>query len=106
MSEGKFELYADRSGKFRFRIKSADGQVIYESDAYPTREDCLEGIKVMKHIVCQAPIEDRTEQVRYLMSSMKPMEIMLETLKPIDLDGEIIAQKNQNGSITLYEVVK
>jgi uncharacterized protein YegP (UPF0339 family) len=106
MSESKFEVFVDSIGKFRFRIRSADGQVISESEAYQTKEDCLEGIKVMKHVVPHAIIEDRTEHVRNLMPSMKPMEITLETLRLIDLDGEIIAQKNQNGSITLYEVVK
>jgi len=31
---GKFELYMDKSGKFRFRLKASNGQVIATGEAY------------------------------------------------------------------------
>jgi hypothetical protein len=31
---GKFELYKDAAGKFRFRLKAANGEIIASSEAY------------------------------------------------------------------------
>jgi hypothetical protein len=107
LPEPKFEWFKDKAGKFRFRLVAANGETIAVSEAYSSKKACVNGIEsVKKNAPIAKTVEDRTEQVRYLMSSMKPMELTLETLRPVDLDGEIIAQKNQNGSITLYEVVK
>ena len=34
---GKFELYKDKAGKFRFRLKASNGQVIAVGEAYETK---------------------------------------------------------------------
>jgi uncharacterized protein YegP (UPF0339 family) len=34
MMAGKFEVYKDRSGKFRFRLKASNGQVVATGEAY------------------------------------------------------------------------
>ena len=44
----KFELYRDRQGLFRFRLKSRNGKVIGISDAYRTKAGALEGIESVK----------------------------------------------------------
>ena len=31
---GKFEVYTDKSGKFRFRLKAANGQIIASGEGY------------------------------------------------------------------------
>jgi uncharacterized protein YegP (UPF0339 family) len=33
---GKFEVYKDRAGKFRFRLKASNGQVVATGEAYET----------------------------------------------------------------------
>ena len=33
---GKFEVYKDRSGKFRFRLKASNGQVVAKEDLIPS----------------------------------------------------------------------
>ncbi|MBQ9082326.1 MAG: YegP family protein [Clostridia bacterium] len=40
----KFEMYADKAGEFRFRLKASNGQVIVTSEGYKTKESCLNGI--------------------------------------------------------------
>ncbi len=40
----KFEMYADKAGEFRFRLKATNGQVIATSEGYKTKESCLNGI--------------------------------------------------------------
>ena len=45
---GKFEVYEDKSGKFRFRLKASNGQVIASGQAYSTKESCLKGIESVR----------------------------------------------------------
>ena len=40
----KFELYTDRKGEFRFRLKAGNGQVIAEGRGYKAKKGCLNGI--------------------------------------------------------------
>ena len=47
---GKFELFTDNAGKYRFRLKASNGQVIVASQAYASKKSALEGIEsVRKH---------------------------------------------------------
>lgn len=34
---GKFEVYEDRAGRFRFRLKASNGQVVAVGEAYATK---------------------------------------------------------------------
>jgi len=35
---GKFELYEDKAGKYRFRLKASNGQVIASGHGYSSNE--------------------------------------------------------------------
>ena len=54
----KFEWYADKAGKFRFRLKAGNGEVIAVSEAYNTKDSCLNGIESVKK---NAPAADVVE---------------------------------------------
>ena len=42
---GKFELYQDKSGEFRFRLKAGNGEVIAtSSESYESKAGALNGI--------------------------------------------------------------
>ncbi|MEM9133047.1 MAG: YegP family protein [Actinomycetota bacterium] len=41
---GKFEVYKDKAGKFRFRLKAGNGEVIATGEAYNTKAACKKGI--------------------------------------------------------------
>ncbi len=45
---GKFEIYKDKAGKHRFRLKAGNGQVIAVSEAYESRDSCVNGIESVK----------------------------------------------------------
>lgn len=45
---GKFELYTDVAGKYRFRLKASNGQVIATSQGYTTKRAATEGIESVK----------------------------------------------------------
>ena len=41
---GKFELYTDKAGKYRFRSKAGNGEVIASSEAYESKARAKGGI--------------------------------------------------------------
>jgi uncharacterized protein YegP (UPF0339 family) len=40
----KFEVYADKRGEFRFRLKARNGEIIAVGEAYKAKASCLNGI--------------------------------------------------------------
>lgn len=40
----KFEIYADKSGELRFRLKAKNGQIIATGEGYKAMKSCLNGI--------------------------------------------------------------
>lgn len=42
---GKFEIYTDKGGEFRFRLKAGDGQTILASEGYKTKASCMNGVE-------------------------------------------------------------
>ena len=45
-----FQIYKDKAGKHRFRLKAKNGENIISSQAYASRTTCMKGIKsVAKH---------------------------------------------------------
>lgn len=45
---GKFEIYKDKSNKFRFRLKAGNGEVIAVGEAYESKAGCLSGIESVR----------------------------------------------------------
>jgi len=45
---GKFEVYKDKAGEFRFRLKAANGQNILASEGYSQKSSCLNGIESVR----------------------------------------------------------
>lgn len=45
---GKFEVYKDKAGKYRYRLKAGNGQVILSGEAYNSKNACMEGIDSVK----------------------------------------------------------
>ena len=48
MPEPVFEWYCDKAGKFRFRLKAANGEVVAVSEAYNSKEAVVKGIESVK----------------------------------------------------------
>ena len=40
----KFEVYTDKAGEFRFRLKATNGQIIAVGEGYKAKAGCLNGI--------------------------------------------------------------
>lgn len=52
----KFEVYADKAGEFRFRLKATNGQVIAVSEGYKALAGCMNGIESVKKNAVDAQI--------------------------------------------------
>ena len=48
MAYPKYQIYKDKSGKFRFRLFAANAKNILHSEGYNTRGACLNGIASVK----------------------------------------------------------
>ena len=57
---GKFEVYQDAKGEYRFRLKAGNGQVIATGEAYTTKKACLNGIESIRKNAPDAKLDDRT----------------------------------------------
>lgn len=45
---GTFELFKDKKGEFRFRLKSGNGEIVLASEGYKDRAGALNGIDSVK----------------------------------------------------------
>ena len=52
----KFEIYTDKAGEFRFRLKATNGQIIAVSEGYKALASCLNGIESVKKNAVEAKI--------------------------------------------------
>ncbi len=57
---GKFELYKDKTGKFRFRLKASNGQIIAVGEAYESKSAAMNGIESVKKNAADAKVDDQT----------------------------------------------
>ncbi|TGL33419.1 YegP family protein [Leptospira perdikensis] len=56
----KFEIYKDKAGEFRFRLKAANGEIIASSEGYASKQSCENGIASVKNNAAAAEIVDQT----------------------------------------------
>ena len=54
----KFEIYRDKAGEFRFRLKAANGEPILASEGYTAKVNCKNGIASVRKNVVDAPVEE------------------------------------------------
>ena len=52
----KFEVYTDKAGEFRFRLKALNGQIIAVSEGYKAMASCMNGIESVKKNAIDAKI--------------------------------------------------
>lgn len=56
---GKFEIYEDKAGEFRFRLKAGNGQVILASEGYKAKSGVTNGVESVRK---NAPDDARYER--------------------------------------------
>lgn len=54
----KFEVYTDKAGEFRFRLKASNGEIIATGEGYKSKAGCLNGIESIKKNAPEASVVD------------------------------------------------
>ena len=52
----KFEMYVDKAGEYRFRLKARNGEIIAVSEGYTAKASCENGIESVKKNAADAEI--------------------------------------------------
>ena len=58
---GKFEIYKDKAGKFRFRLKAGNGEIIASGEAYESKAAVKNGVASVQKNAAEAAVVDLTE---------------------------------------------
>ncbi|MBQ6450924.1 MAG: YegP family protein [Solobacterium sp.] len=54
----KFEIYTDKAGETRFRLKAKNGQIIAVSEGYKSKKSALNGIESVRKNAVDSPITE------------------------------------------------
>src|SRR5689334_4236954 len=57
---GKFEVYRDRSGRFRWRLKAGNGEPIASGEAYDTKAGAVRATQAVQRAAAGATLSDLT----------------------------------------------
>ena len=53
---GKFEVYEDKAGKFRFRLKAGNGEIVATGEAYETKASAIRGCEAVQRAAQDAKV--------------------------------------------------
>jgi len=53
---GKFEVYEDKAGKFRFRVKAGNGEIVATGEAYESKAGAKAGCEAVKNAAASASV--------------------------------------------------
>ena len=54
----KFEVYTDKAGEFRFRLKARNGEIIAASEGYKRLDSCLNGVDSVRRNADSPVVEE------------------------------------------------
>jgi len=60
MAAGKFEIFRDSSGQYRWRLKASNGETVAQSEAYTQKHNAKSGAEAVQEAADGAAIEDLT----------------------------------------------
>ena len=52
----KFEMYIDKAGEYRFRLKARNGEIILASEGYSQKAGCKNGIESVRKNAVDSPV--------------------------------------------------
>ena len=58
-SNPKFEVYKDKKGEFRFRLKARNGQIVATGEGYTKLDSALKGVESVRKNAKDAKIEEK-----------------------------------------------
>ena len=61
LTNPKFEVYTDKAGEFRFRLKAGNGEIIAVSEGYTRLSSCINGIESVRKNAPEADVVEEEE---------------------------------------------
>lgn len=58
----KFEVFKDNEQMYRFRLKAPNGEIICQSEAYESKQACVDTMNVLGDYAKKASLVDLTEK--------------------------------------------
>ncbi len=62
MAKARFELFQDKSGKWRFRLVAPNNEIIASSEAYSSKQAAIKGIEAVKKYAPEAEIIEKEQE--------------------------------------------
>ena len=62
-SNPKFEVYKDKAGEFRFRLKAGNGEIIAASEGYKAKASCMKGIASVQENAAWSDVVEETPKI-------------------------------------------
>ena len=57
----KFQIFTDRAGEFRWRLRADNNEIIADSaEGYKAKADCEHGVDLVKKLAPTAEVQDQT----------------------------------------------
>lgn len=63
--KAKYQVYKDKAGKFRFRLRAPNNKIVAVSEAYESKAGCMNGVQSVQSN-CGSHIEDQTTDLEKL----------------------------------------
>jgi uncharacterized protein len=57
---GTFEVYEDQAGKFRWRLKAGNGEIVASGEAYESKNGAIKGTESVQRAAGEATLVDLT----------------------------------------------
>lgn len=54
----KFEVYEDKAGKYRFRLKAGNGEIVAQGEAYESKDGAIKGTEAVKRAAAEAEVHE------------------------------------------------
>lgn len=95
MRTGKFEVYQTKDGKWRFRLKAGNGEIICSGEEYETKQGCLKGVASIQRNATKAEIEVLDREKEVLNSTGLTKRIIEEEKNPQESRTEEQVNKDE-----------
>lgn len=84
----KFEMYCDKGGQFRFRLNASNGQNIFASMGYGTRDECMGYIRCLGEVAPDAQVIMPGEEIPAPKETATPEEEHTEPVPDAVVEAE------------------
>ncbi len=62
LTHPKYEVYQDKAGEYRFRLKAKNGEIIATGEGYKSKDSCLNGIASIGKNAPEAEVVEEQEE--------------------------------------------